>query len=61
QYLRDVNATQHSALLIVEHNLQFITALATRVVALEQGRVLMEGTPDQVMSNPRVIEAYLGG
>jgi ABC-type branched-subunit amino acid transport system ATPase component len=61
EYLREVNATQHSALLIVEHNLQFITALATRVVALEQGRVLVEGTPDQVMSDPRVIEAYLGG
>ena len=61
QYLLNVNATENCALLVVEHNLQFITDLATRVIALEQGRVLVEGAPSHVMSDSRLVEAYLGG
>lgn len=61
QYLLNVNAAENCALLIVEHNLQFITDLASRVIALEQGRVLVEGTPEHVMEDSRLVEAYLGG
>ena len=46
---------------VVEHNMEFIFGLAHRVVVLEQGRVLMTGTPDEVRTNPRVLEVYLGG
>ena len=44
-----------------EHNMEFIFGLAHRIVVLEQGRVLMTGTPDEVRADPRVLEVYLGG
>jgi ABC-type branched-subunit amino acid transport system ATPase component len=46
--------------LIVEHNVDFIMNLCDRVIVFDQGRTLMEGTPDEVHQDPRVLEAYLG-
>jgi branched-chain amino acid transport system ATP-binding protein len=45
---------------IVEHNMGLIAALTDRVVVLDHGRKLMEGTAAQAQSDPRVIEAYIG-
>ncbi|WP_435117971.1 ABC transporter ATP-binding protein [Halolamina sp. C58] len=47
--------------LIIEHDMGFIMDLADPIVVLNQGAVLMEGSPDQVRSDDRVVEAYLGG
>ena len=46
--------------LIVEHNVEFITNLCHRVIVLDQGRKLAEGTAREIHSDPRVLEAYLG-
>lgn len=46
--------------LIVEHNVEFITTLCHRVIVLEQGRKLTEGTAQEIHKDPRVLEAYLG-
>lgn len=46
--------------LIVEHNVEFITNLCHRVIVLDQGRKLAEGTAHEIHSDPRVLEAYLG-
>jgi ABC-type branched-subunit amino acid transport system ATPase component len=46
--------------LIVEHNMEFIMSLASRIIVMHQGRVLEQGTPREIQANPRVIEAYLG-
>ena len=46
--------------LIVEHNVEFITNLCHRVIVLEQGRKLTEGTAGEIHTDPRVLEAYLG-
>ena len=48
------------ALLIVEHNVEFITNLCHRVIVLEQGRKLTEGTAAEIHTDSRVLEAYLG-
>jgi ABC-type branched-subunit amino acid transport system ATPase component len=61
QYLLDINKLEGCAIVVVEHNLQFITDLASRVLVLDQGQVLVQGDPWQVMSDSRVVEAYLGG
>ena len=50
---------QHS-LLVVEHDMAFIAAIAETVTVLSEGRVLAEGTLAQVQSDERVIEVYLG-
>jgi branched-chain amino acid transport system ATP-binding protein len=46
--------------LIVEHDLDFVMQAADRVVVMNQGRVLVAGSPDEVRSNDEVVDAYLG-
>lgn len=47
-------------ILVIEHVMKVITALAGRIVVLHQGRKLAEGDPRDVLANPAVVEAYLG-
>jgi ABC-type branched-subunit amino acid transport system ATPase component len=47
-------------LLIVEHDLDFVMRASDRVVVMNDGQVIAEGTPDEVRDNERVVDAYLG-
>ncbi len=49
------------AVVVIEHDMRFIFNLCDRVLCLVRGTVLVEGTPGEVQSDPRVIEAYIGG
>jgi branched-chain amino acid transport system ATP-binding protein len=59
--LRRLRRERRLTLLIIEHVMRLVTALCDRVVVLNDGRKLAEGTPPQVMGDPAVIDAYLGG
>jgi ABC-type branched-subunit amino acid transport system ATPase component len=48
------------SLLLVEHNISFVTRLCTHVVVMAAARILTAGTPDEIMKNPQVLEAFLG-
>jgi ABC-type branched-subunit amino acid transport system ATPase component len=48
------------AVLLVEHDVAFVGRIADRVVALERGRVIAEGTPAEVRSHPDVLRSYFG-
>ena len=52
---------QGTTFLLIEHDMEFVMKLADPVVVLNQGSVLMEGTPDEIQTDERVISAYLGG
>lgn len=47
-------------IILIEHELETLTELVDHLVVLEQGRLLVEGVPEKVLSDERVIEAYLG-
>jgi branched-chain amino acid transport system ATP-binding protein len=47
-------------ILWVEHDMQMVTDLADRVIALDYGLKIAEGTPDEIIKNPDVIASYLG-
>lgn len=51
---------ENVALLIVEHDMDVVTALAHRIVVLNFGKVIADGTPDEVRNNDEVLAAYLG-
>ncbi|USG65640.1 ABC transporter ATP-binding protein [Brevibacillus ruminantium] len=50
-----------TAILLVEHDMDMIMTIADRIVVLDQGTKIAEGTPREIQENPRVIAAYLGG
>ena len=52
-------AGDHSVV-VVEHDMDFVRALNSRVTVLHQGTVLAEGSMDQVQNDPQVVEVYLG-
>ncbi|HEX7382546.1 MAG TPA: ABC transporter ATP-binding protein [Nevskiaceae bacterium] len=52
---------QGMTFLIIEHNMDLVMQLCNPVLVLAQGRLLMEGPPEAVRNDPRVLDAYLGG
>jgi branched-chain amino acid transport system ATP-binding protein len=49
-----------ASLLVIEHDIPLISSISDRLVALDQGAVLVEGAPSDVLAHPEVIESYLG-
>ena len=49
-----------TTVVLVEHNMHLVMGVSDRIVVLDHGRLLAEGTPEAVRNDPRVVDAYLG-
>ncbi len=60
RFVLDVNDEFGTTIALIEHDMGVVMDISDRVVVLDYGRMIAEGTPDEVRSNSAVIEAYLG-
>jgi branched-chain amino acid transport system ATP-binding protein len=61
EHLIAFNAERGSTFVVIEHNMEFVMSLCTRILVLTGGKIIAEGAPEAIRSNPEVVEAYLGG
>lgn len=60
-HIQQLNRHFGKTFFIIEHNMEFIARLCHRVTVMIEGEVVTEGPPDQVLTDPLVVEAYFGG
>lgn len=55
------NREHGTTFVVIEHNMEFVMSLCSRIIVLAEGRIIAEGPPEEVRANQTVIDAYLGG
>ena len=58
--LAAINRERRATFVVIEHNMEFVMSLCSRVMVMAEGQVLAMGRPDEIRKDPAVIEAYLG-
>jgi branched-chain amino acid transport system ATP-binding protein len=58
--LQAYHAERNATFVVIEHQMEFVMALCTRVLVMAEGRIIAEGGSQEIRRNPAVIEAYLG-
>ena len=61
RFIIDLHEERNKTILLVDHDMNLVMDIAQRVMVLNFGEKLAEGTPKEIVSNENVIKAYLGG
>jgi branched-chain amino acid transport system ATP-binding protein len=59
--LKKLNKQQKETIIVIEHDMNFVMNLASKIFVLDEGKVIASGKPKQIQNNKKVLEAYLGG
>ena len=60
RFILEVNEEFGTTMVVIEHDMGVVMDISDRVVVLDYGKIIGDGTPDEVRSNQTVIDAYLG-
>jgi branched-chain amino acid transport system ATP-binding protein len=60
RFILDANEELEKTIVLIEHDMGFVMDISDRIIVLDQGEKIAEGSPEEIRKNPQVIKAYLG-